>query len=97
MKMREMCFPEVTTSDIGKALYFLKSGNMCELAAVEYTEDRFLNQPRFKMTFTGMNIIIHNQAYFTGDGRPDFSLLPDLLTKISDFVVLQPEVLEASL
>ena len=90
MKERTMCFPEITTSDIGKALYFMD--NRCELVGVKYTEDKYCNQPRFTMAFTGMNIIIHNQTYFAGDGRPDFSLLPDLLIKISDFIVLQPEV-----
>ena len=90
MKEKEMCFPEVTTSDLGKALYFMD--NRCELVGVEYQEEKYYNRPRFTMAFTGMNIIIHNQAYFAGDGRPDFSLLPDLLTKISDFIVLQPKV-----
>ena len=90
MRNTEDCFPEVTTSDIGRALYFLSRG--CKLTKVEYTEDEYYTNPRFTMTFTGMNIRIHNQAYFAGAGRPDFSLLNDLLNEINNFVVLYPGV-----
>lgn len=90
MKERTMCFPEITTADIGKALYFM--GKHCKLAGVEYLGDKYCNRPRFTLTFTGMNINIHNQAYYAGDGHPDFSLLQDLLSKINDFIVLQPGV-----
>lgn len=90
MRNMESGYPEITTSDLGMALYFLSRG--CKLTKAEYREDEYYTQPRFKMTFTGMNIRIHNQAYFEGSGRPDFSRLQDLLNEINNFVVLQPEV-----
>jgi hypothetical protein len=81
MKERPMEFPEITTSDIGCALYLL--ANRCRLIRLTYVEGRGV-RTRFRMTFTGMNARLYDAHYFTSlDQEVDYEKLPDLFARLT--------------
>jgi hypothetical protein len=69
-----MTFPEITTSDIGCALYLFT--HHCQLKKVEYIPERSI-EPRYRMTFTGMNVLVWKMQYLAKpEDATDFSKLP---------------------
>ena len=80
MKDRPMEFPEITTGDIALGVYLLMNG--CELVKVEYITSRYVREDRLRMTFTGMNVLLHEGNYYAGSAEVDLSMFPLLFEEL---------------
>ena len=89
MKNYDPDFQEITTSDIGLALYLL--GHNCWIFRVVHVHGKNIRN-RFKLTFTGYKAQHHVKQYLAGPAEKiDYKQLLSLLRKLCTSTPVQKE------